>query len=58
MAIAATIGSILYFVVLLLLFMIIASLLGMELFAYNVRFDEAGKIAQNKYFKMNYNFID
>jgi hypothetical protein len=48
MAIAATIGSILYFVILLLLFMIIASLLGMELFAYNIRLDENGNTATSK----------
>lgn len=35
-AIAATIGGISYFIVLLLLFMAVAALLGMELFAYYV----------------------
>jgi hypothetical protein len=49
MAIAATIGAILYFVILLFLFMIIASLLGMELFAYNIRFDVNGNKATDKY---------
>jgi len=36
-AIAATIAGIVNFVVLLMLFMVVASLLGMELFAYEVK---------------------
>jgi hypothetical protein len=39
--IAATLVDVGYFTVLLLLFMIIFALLGMEFFAYNVRFDGA-----------------
>ena len=39
MTIAATLVDIGYFSILLLLFMIISSLLGMEFFAYNVRID-------------------
>jgi hypothetical protein len=35
-----TLGDIQYFAILLLLFMFIEALLGMELFAYNVKFND------------------
>ncbi len=41
-AIASTIGSIFCFIILLILFMITVSLLGMELFAYRIRFNPDG----------------
>lgn len=44
-AIAATIGSIFHFIILLIIFMITTSLLGMELFAYRLRFNPDGTIA-------------
>lgn len=47
-AIAATLGSISYFIVLLFLFMLIVSLLGMELFAYNIRFYDNFEVATDK----------
>jgi hypothetical protein len=47
MAIASTIGSIIHFIILLFLFMIIASLLGMELFSYKIRLNADGSNASD-----------
>jgi len=47
MAIGQTLGSITYFSVLVVLFMTICSLLGMELFAYRIRFDENGDVSSD-----------
>ncbi len=47
MAIASTFVSILHFIILLFLFMVIMSLLGMELFAYKIRFNPDGTKAKD-----------
>jgi FtsH-binding integral membrane protein len=46
-AIAKTVAEISNFLILLILFMTIASLLGMELFAYKLRFDKNDHIAED-----------
>lgn len=52
LAIGKTVSQIVYFMVLVVLFIIVTSLLGREFFSYKIRFDDSGNVApKNRLFE-------